>query len=346
MEQQVFDASNILSKLRQNRSAQSPTVSMNLSNQLGRGSASNHSPAQLQRNRFSRKERPEVRMELENEVEHLTGEVARLRRENKHLQIEKEELEYRCLDVKEKSDMTISKLRNKLVALNKKFSDVNSDATSTQDRYVAKKHINNTFSKGAGVINTAHAIPSTVHALNASSSVQNMTFSQFMRRSDETEYSGELFNSTSRPGNHHHHHHQGDNYADSRHGGLERSVMLPEDIRNDCDFFSPQHTTTFDMTPEDNNGDHLNLSQTHSSATSKNPIAEGPPASEGGRPVRSKSIAPPPRSLEDPRRGSELTDFMVSSELEENRNRNYDHNDDDDGDDDDELIIVDIDLRT
>ena len=83
MEQQTFDANVLLSKIRQQRPPQqSPSVFTDSrpTSQFGRGGQ--HSPAHPQRNRFYRKERPEVRIELENEVEHLEENTPMIREES------------------------------------------------------------------------------------------------------------------------------------------------------------------------------------------------------------------------------------------------------------------------
>jgi hypothetical protein len=262
MEQQTFDANVLLSKIRQQRPPQqSPSVFTDSrpTSQFGRGGQ--HSPAHPQRNRFYRKERPEVRIELENEVEHLTGEVARLKRENKQLQIEKEDMEYRCSEMKEKADLTISKLRNKLVALNKKFNEANKGAPTTYDQYVAKKKIEKDFSRGAGVLNITNMTPPTVPSVN-SESVQSMTFSQFMKRTVPA-IGSEEFNSSSRQ-----HHAQNDSNHHIRHpinvpiSGFSANVGYP-----------PSHSSPKSGMPTDEDYENYNYHQSHQSS---------PPLTVGG----------------------------------------------------------------
>lgn len=168
MEQQNFDATSILSKLRQGKSPQPHSLPQ------GRSAAA---PNRL------RRERPEVRQELQNEIDHLAGEVAKLKRENRQLLAEKEELEFRCGDIKEKADATISKLRNKLVAMNKRLDEMT--LSSPKDRYTAKKNFQKNFAKGAGVLNITNRVPCTVPVVDPGSSIQNLTFSQYMKRNSQ-----------------------------------------------------------------------------------------------------------------------------------------------------------------
>jgi hypothetical protein len=352
MEQQAFDASNILSKLRHNRPFQQTTSSTNFDrsgNQLDRGSI--HSPAQPHhRNRFQRKERPEVRIELENEIDYLSGEVARLKRENKQLQMEKDDLEYRCADIKEKADLTISKLRNKLVALNKKFNEV---GTSTKDKYVAKKNLQKTFSKGAGVLNITNNLPSTIPQNNIPPSIQSLTFSQFMKRSLQD--TDEEYSSSSR------------NYCNQLHSDAPHfpkhahqqvaaappgSGSAPED--------SPYTMTSFDLPPqEEDESFHFHHPHSalplHSNVTRQS--GEGGQGQEGGARAQDVAPCPPGGGLHPhPDSGEEQfahPPFMLSDDVDHPAEGSHQHlpvprssggactslGDDD-------LPIVDIDLRS
>jgi hypothetical protein len=232
---QSFDASEILYKLRQHRGGGgglNNTSKLNTSFDKSNG-FSEKNTLSSNKNRFIRKDRSEVRIELENQIDFLTNEVTRLKRENKQLQVEKEELEYKCMEIKDKADVTISKLRNQLVASNKKLSEAN--VSTTKDKYVAKKNLQKTFSKGAGIVN----IPGGTSTIpqNPSTSIQSLTFSQFMKRNSQQESEG--FNSSLRqytPQQHDHHQYDQKHYNSSL--ASSDSIMIHDDI------FSP-HKTSF-----------------------------------------------------------------------------------------------------
>lgn len=354
MEQHTFDASSILSKLRQSRPSQFPGQDGN--------QFQTSSPTQPQRNRFYRKERPEVRIELENEVEHLTFEVARLRRENKQLHMEKEEMEYRCTDIKEKADATISKLRNKLVALNKKFNETNIGLISNHEKYKAKKNLEKSFAHGAGVLSISSHTPPTAPLMNhpSAASLQSLTFSQFMKRNAPD--AAEEFNSSLR----HYHPHapphasaggvgqqQGQWHSSATGSGLHDDIMPPHPSR---------HMPAFDPLLQEEN-DNYNFHQPLSSvATTAAPALKKKKAAAPGEedeqagtrrpPMRSNSLAPPPRAPEDSGErdltGAEVDEddsgsggsLAGRSDVDEARYSGYDDYDNDD------LPVLDIDLRS
>ena len=322
------------------------------------------------RNRFQRKERPEVRIELENEIEHLTSEVSRLKRENKQLQIEKENTEFRCSDIKEKADVLVSKLRNQLAALQKKQEKVT--VSTPKDKYVAKKILQKSFGGGAGILNITNMQPSTVPTgVDPTSSVQSLTFSQFMKRNSQE--GGEEFNTSLR-----HYQQQQQQQRESLYDTLHiaappSSSSMSEELK-----MSPYpHTSQFDLLPPSEEQDgQFNGHGVHSDSPSSAPglylmnkamgstsmggeegsvscgankQLQPPPA------MRSKSIAPPPRSVEDiiQNNNSEFTQFLDSSDvLAEDHHLISIHNKTnakincDAFDDEGDLPIVDIDLRS
>ena len=331
MEQQIFDASNILSRLRRNKELSSPHSS---NVRPGRQSGyMNQSPSQPFRSQFQRKERPEVRIELENEIDYLASEVARLRRENIQLLNEKEELEFKCADIKEKSDATISHLRNKLVALNKKFNEAGS--ISNKDKFVARKNLHKTFSNGAGVLSINKSPPS-VPATNPNSSIHNLTFSQYMKRS--TRESNDEFNSSLRQNSHQQHHHQHQESSRQSHPHSHFSSTKEDRV-----------SSRFEPTFEEEADQRINSSTTTATFHGKNqPSSQHSPS----RPI---SVAPPPRSdgfpvennemeqledIDDPFGDNHLppdSSSSINPEVIEFDNHN-DH--------DSVLPVVDIDLRS
>lgn len=109
-----FNAYELLAKLRGGQPLPESSV--------GGAVPENPHAKHAQHTSVQKRERIEVRVELEKDIAKLNEEITKLKFENKALQAEKCELQDQFRDYKEKTDDTISQLRNTIIGLRKRVN--------------------------------------------------------------------------------------------------------------------------------------------------------------------------------------------------------------------------------